>query len=179
MSKEGLKGFILGTVTIGALVFGTAVAPLWANTDQAPAKETKPAVEARGWGGCGGKGGMGGGMRGFGMEATLEILDMDRDALFEARQEGKTIQDLVEEKGLTMEEFQTKLKAAHTAKLDELVKAGTITEEQAKLMKERMENMPEGFAPGFGPGGGKGFGGGCGNGSGRGMMGGQGVFQVQ
>ncbi len=63
-------------------------------------------------------------------------------------QDGKTILDIAADKGLTVAEFQTIQKDAMTTAIDNALKAGDISQNQADLMKE---NLANGRMGGFGP----------------------------
>lgn len=101
-----------------------------------------------------------------------ELLDMDIKDIIELRQSGKTYYQIAVDKGITAEDYKSGLLEKKNAYVDEQVKSGNITEEQGKLIKDRMSTNIEncsGLAQGFGRiNGGCGFGGGFGsNGMGR------------
>jgi hypothetical protein len=66
----------------------------------------------------------------------------------------KTLAQLAQEKGVTLEKLQAVLKSAHQAALDKLVEEGKLTREQADGMLQRMEAMgwPMLGGQGYGPG---------------------------
>lgn len=82
---------------------------------------------------------------------TAQALGISVEELQAARDEGTRIPDLLDELGLTAEEFRTTLQAAHEAALQQAVEDGVITAEQA----EALQNAP-GRMPGFGGRGGRG-----------------------
>ncbi len=93
------------------------------------------------------------------------MTEADLQAKFDA---GQTPWSIAAEKGMTLTEFSELQIAAHKAGLDVAVAAGTITQEQADLMLQRMSQNPMG---------GKGMFGGHGNPfGGRGNHGGHGGF---
>ena len=72
--------------------------------------------------------------------------------------EGKSLQALAIEKGVTPEQLETAQQAAAETALDDLVSAGTITQEQADSVSgaDRLGAAPAGAAPGVGRRGGRG-----------------------
>lgn len=102
-------------------------------------------------------------------------LDMDIEDVIALRQSGKSYYQIAVDKGIKAEDYKNDLLEAKNAYVDEQVKTGSLTEEQGKLIKERMSTNIEncnGQTPGLGRmngGCGIGFGGGMGNGGGRGF----------
>ena len=91
-------------------------------------------------------------------EATATQLGYDSvEALGEAM-EGKSLQALAIEKGVTPEQLQTAQQEAAETALDELVSAGTITREEADSYLVRLAWSREGRAGGRGHGGRRGSG---------------------
>ena len=137
---------VVGTVAVVGMV--SAQEP---DTDTQP-----PAWEHRGPRGQFGKGGFGpAGEHRLNMHTLLaEALGLTVEDLAGAKAEGKTIQQLAEERGISLEDLQTTLKEAHLAAIDQAVIDGTLTQEQADQIKERIENGPQrGLdGPGFGKG---------------------------
>jgi ribosomal protein S20 len=78
-------------------------------------------------------------------------LGISVEDLEAARQEGKTIADLMTELGLTADEVQENLQAAYEAAVQQAVEDGVITSDQATLLLENAG--PDGHfgPPGFGP----------------------------
>ncbi len=104
------------------------------------------------------------------MTAVAAKLGMTYDQLIAALQNGQTIAQLAEVKGVSLEVLQQTANTARTTAINALVEQGVLTREQADWMIDHMDDMPMfGFgnssgAPGnFGPGM-----------RGRGMMGGRG-----
>lgn len=92
------------------------------------------------------------------------------------RQAGKTYYQIAEDKNIKVEDYKNELLKARNAYIDEQVKAGTITETRAKLIKERISTAIEN-CDGTSSGscrlnGGFGRGNGSGKGMGQGRMGG-------
>ena len=95
--------------------------------------------------------------------AFAEALGMSVEDVNAALADGETMWTLAEAQGMTQETFAQVMLDARTQALDDAVAAGTITQEQADLMRSHWETMS---ANGYGPGGAF-----C-DGTGRGMMGG-------
>ena len=105
-------------------------------------------------------------------------LDMDIKDVIALRQAGKTYYQIAVDKGVTAEDYKNDLLEKKNAYIDEQVKTGSITEDQSKLIKERMSTNIEscnGQTPGFGRMNGRyGMGGGFGGASMGGFGGGRG-----
>ncbi len=96
------------------------------------------------------------------MEAAFaQALGVTEEELQSAREAGKTVWQLAEEKGLTVEEFQAKMLEARQSAIQAMVADGIMTQEQADWMLSRMQgNWGEGGYSGSGcPGMSGGFGG--------------------
>jgi hypothetical protein len=94
-------------------------------------------------------------------------LNMDIEDVLALRQAGKSYYQIATDKGIDAEDFKNDLLEKKNVFVDEQVKAGNLTSEQGKLVKERMNTNIEncnGQTPGLGRiNGGCGFGGGFGN----------------
>lgn len=93
---------------------------------------------------------------------VADVLGVTIAELDAAHSEGTSLATLIEDAGLTVAEYHTAVSDAYQAAVQELVDAGTITQEQADLLQSNGEAL--GFGPGFGGGhgfGGRGFGGNC------------------
>ena len=127
-----------------------------------------------GWG-CGGYGMMGSGwnMHQAMLEATAKALGLTADQLTAEFQAGKTLPEIAKEHNVELAAVQKALADARKAALDKAVADGWLTQKQADLMLDHMEDMWQSFGEsGFGPGWGRGRGMmGPGWGRGRGMMG--------
>ena len=136
-----------------------------------------------GWG-CGGFGMMGSGsgsrwdMHQTMWEAAAKALGLTTDQLTAEFQAGKTLSQIAKEHNVEMATLQKALTDAQKTALDKAVADGWLTQKQADLMVDHMNDMwqafgDSGFGPGgwmMGPGGGPGRGM-MGRGPGRGMMG--------
>ena len=74
-------------------------------------------------------------------DAIAELLGMTPDEILAERQDGKSLSDLAEEKGVTDEALSEAIIAARTEAIEQAVEAGTLTRERADLMLERMQEM--------------------------------------
>ena len=120
-----------------------------------------------------------GGMHEQVMTAVATRLGMTYDQLITALQNGQTIAQFADAKGVSLEALQQVANTARTNALNQLVQQGIITREQADWMLDRMDDMPmfglgagNGACPGMQPNGAQpgGYGPGM-MGGGRGMMG--------
>lgn len=110
------------------------------------------------------------------LEDKLGITDADIE---DARNEGKSLYELAIEEGITQEELKDSMIEARINAIDEAILNGIITEEEADILKERLNNNIENCTESFGQR--QGLGRGQGRGQGRGMMGngqGRGCFAV-
>jgi len=89
--------------------------------------------------------------KGYGYSEMLqmksEILEMSTDELQKELGTGNSMYDIVTEKGLTPEEFHQKILAVERKRLENLVEAGLLTQEQLKrriqLMEQRQADCEE------------------------------------
>ncbi len=103
---------------------------------------------------------------------TASALGITVEELQSARDQGKSIRDLMDELGITEEDFQAAMKTAYEAVVQQAVEDGVVTQEQADLILNKEMN------PGFGgPGGFPGMGNGEDQPGGPGQPGGQGPCQ--
>lgn len=162
MKKALLVGSIALVVLIAFGVVGFAAAQSLTPTPNAP-------FGGQGYGRGRGQGGMmqGGGMMGRGQQggasgplhtymvaAFADALNLTAEDLQAELDAGKTMWQVAEAKGLSIEEFQTLMVEARTAALKAAVADGVITQAQADWMLSRMQGRG-------GQGGGYGAGGGC------------------
>jgi hypothetical protein len=120
-----------------------------------------------------------GGMHEQVMTAVATRLGTTYDQLITALQNGQTIAQLADAKGVSLEALQQVANTARANALNQLVQQGVITREQADWMLDRMDAMPmfglgagNGPCPGQQPNGAQPSGHGPGMmGGGRGMMG--------
>jgi hypothetical protein len=91
------------------------------------------------------------------LEAAAKVLGMTTDELSTALKDGKTLQDLAEAAGVTFEEVQSAIQAAHTDamrdRIQEALKAGTLTQANADWLLEGLDKGYIGKPGGFGLGG--------------------------
>ena len=93
-------------------------------------------------------------------ESAKEILGLEDGDIREAYADGKSLADLAEEKGVSVEDFKSQLLDAAEAKLAEKVADGDITQEQADNKLERLTNNIDdiiNFVPPEPPADGEGF----------------------
>lgn len=81
-----------------------------------------------------------------------QALGMTVEELQTAHEEGKFIPELIEEQGLTQEEFQEALQTAYEQMINQAVTDGVITQAQADLLLSAQAQPGLGNPP-FGPGG--------------------------
>lgn len=109
---------------------------------------------------------MGGGPRGGNIvKETAEVLGLTEAEIRTALEAGSTFAEIAEGKGMTQSVFVQKLTELETAKIDERLSEGSITETEAAEWKEglsdRLTQIVESSEAGFGKGhgkGGRGFG---------------------
>ena len=107
--------------------------------------------------------------------AVAAKLGMTYAELNTATQNGQTVAQLAQAKGVSLDELKDAVEAAIKASFADLVEQGVMTQEQADAMADHMDDMPMfDFEQGFGPGQGRGMMQGVPGGMmrGRGMMGG-------
>jgi len=122
-NKTNWKEWLMAGIVVGALVLAAvAVAPTATFAQSDDGSGDQPAAPAIPWG----RGGMHGeGMQGFGLgEMRSEFQGFLADAL-----------------GITVEELQDAQLKAHAAMIDKAVEDGTLTQEQADLMKAHQAFM--------------------------------------
>lgn len=84
---------------------------------------------------------------GFGRQdgaLLAQVLGMSEDELKAQLKDGKKIQDLVQEKGLTMEQVWEKMKELKIQQIQQAVTEGKLDQEKANAMIERIQNAPQG-----------------------------------
>jgi uncharacterized protein YidB (DUF937 family) len=107
--------------------------------DGAITEEEAEAILERGFrpGGKGGKGGHGGGPLGdYIKDASADILGLTVEELEAAREAGTTREELLDNAGLTEDEFKQAMEDALPGILDQAVEDGVITAEQAEQIEE-------------------------------------------
>lgn len=73
------------------------------------------------------------------MDAAADVLGMSQADLMEQLRDGNSLAEVAEDQGMSVEDFKTALLDQIQAKLDELVADGTITQEQADDIFQRIE----------------------------------------
>lgn len=96
-----------------------------------------------------------------GYQSLAGILKMSPEDFRAARRSGKTIQEIAKEKGLTVEQLQEQFLSMRKAQVQQLVKEGKITQEQADFCLQNMGNRQR-WDGSQGPKGGRGQRGGAG-----------------
>jgi Spy/CpxP family protein refolding chaperone len=152
-----MNKILLGIALVAILVvaFGTA--------GYVYAQSPTPGTPAQGFGMGGGRGPRGGGMmgnRGAGNQdgimhdemvaAFAEKLGMTAADLEKRIAAGETMAQIADSKGITADQFTAMMTEARSQAIDQAVKNGTLTQEQADWMKQRSAGM--GAGRGRGPG---------------------------
>jgi hypothetical protein len=156
----GLAAAVILAVVVGGVLFAATAASAQ-DTDPTPGA----AWEGRGWGMFG----WGGGSWTV-FDTIAEALGLTPNELFtESHDEGKTVSEIAEEKGVDLEAVQDAVNAnraeAQREAIQQAVEDGRLTQEQADWL---LEGMDQGFFPG---GRGMGHGGHFGMGRGGGWFG--------
>ncbi len=87
------------------------------------------------------------------MTAVAKKLGLTYAELNTAMQNGQTVAQLAQAKGVSVDTLKTTALEAMKTSFAELVKQGVMTQEQADLMLDHMDDMPMfDFEQGFGPG---------------------------
>ena len=131
--KKGLKllGLAVGVVAIMALSLGgTVFAATQEDTD------TQTNCAGYGWHGFQGE-------EAICSEIVSELLGLTPEELCNLRQEGKSLADIAAEHDITVEALVEAIMAEKTAAVQALVADGTITQEQADFMIQRMTERTE------------------------------------
>jgi hypothetical protein len=76
--------------------------------------------------------------------AVAELLGIDEETLYTEMHSGKTLEELAEEYGVDYQTIEDAMNALHDAQLAEMVAAGDMTQEQADLMGEFMQEFGSG-----------------------------------
>ncbi|MFC2004763.1 DUF2680 domain-containing protein [Chloroflexota bacterium] len=131
--KKGLKllGLAVGIVAIMALTLGSTV-----YADASDETGTQSHYAGYGWHG----------LRGEGVvcsETVSELLGLTPEELCELRQEGKSLAEIAVDQGVTVDELVEAIMAEKIEAVQVRVDDGTLTQEQADLMIQRMEEMTE------------------------------------
>jgi hypothetical protein len=155
-----LAAAAVAAIGIGAAVASAATPPVTGNTAD-----------------CSGAGGAGWRFGGAVVdEAVTRVLEMTADEVRDLRQEGQSLVEIAAARNVTPEALVAAIMEHKTAQVQSRVTAGTLTQEQANLMIQRMEQQTEQAITRTtaGPMGGQGAGHGQRGGNGTGSCTGQG-----
>lgn len=83
------------------------------------------------------------------LKALAEAFGMSVDELKTAIEQGKRIPDIAQEKGISLDQLQQKMKELRIQEINQMVQDGKITREQADRMIQRIQNAPQGPHKGF------------------------------
>ncbi|HEY3364082.1 MAG TPA: hypothetical protein VGK74_03370 [Symbiobacteriaceae bacterium] len=75
------------------------------------------------------------------LDAVASTLGISADDLSKAVKDGRKLADLAKEKDIDVAKINSAVLSAHQAALDDLVKAGTVTREQADQMLKQMNGV--------------------------------------
>lgn len=114
----------LATVGLAAALAGTSV--LGMGIAGAQTDDTTPSDDAPGL-----REGRHGHLRGAGLEEAAELLGTEPRELLEALQDGRTLAELAEAEGITVDELVAALLTRPTERLAEAVEEGVLTQEEA------------------------------------------------
>ncbi|MHB1131071.1 MAG: hypothetical protein ACYC4L_01650 [Chloroflexota bacterium] len=73
--------------------------------------------------------------------AVQKLLGMTAEQIQAERQAGKSLAQIAQAKGVSVESLISAITADHQAQVDQLVKDGKITQEQSNLMLERQQSQ--------------------------------------
>ncbi len=157
----GLAGALALVVVLGAFAFNTAFAQTGTPqaTPQAPTAPAAGSNQGQGlWRGDDGLGFFGGSWTTF--DAEAKALNLTPAQLFEQLHSGKTLSDIAQAQGVTVQSVQDAAKAVQVQatkdNIAQAVKNGTMTQAQADWL---LQGIDKGYTNGLGPGFGLGFGG--------------------
>ncbi|HJX40672.1 MAG TPA: hypothetical protein VJ345_04340 [Anaerolineales bacterium] len=88
-------------------------------------------------------------------DLVAEALGMTPEALTQARLDGKTLAEILDDQGLSLSEYQENLAQIREEALDQAVSDGVITQDQLDQLQERIQDgfgRGQGAFGGFGPG---------------------------
>lgn len=75
----------------------------------------------------------------FGLEAAAQVLGMEKGQLIQEIRSGKSLAEVAEAQGMTVEEFKEAFLSQIETQLDELVAQGKLSGEQAERILQRVE----------------------------------------
>jgi uncharacterized protein YidB (DUF937 family) len=137
MTKKMMTGVIAASLLFGAAYLQTnAYAATDSNTTTSTDSSAAAKLQDRFHKGP--RGHLAGGMHEFNLAtATAGLLQIQESELKTELEQGKTLVEIAEAKGLPKADYISKLTAAHNQKIDEQVSAGKLTQEQADTMKSK------------------------------------------
>ena len=159
-------GMALGLVALVGLLGLLMAAPAFAQGNTPPTATPTPGFGSgpgigrgcwgRGWGLSGGWGRFGGSWAAF--DAVAEALGLTPEQLFSELRSGKALEEIAKEKGVDIQKVYEAAQAARIQQMkdaiQQAVKAGRMTQEQADWLLEGLEKgyFPMGRGFGFGRG---------------------------
>jgi hypothetical protein len=156
--KKLIVGIVVAVVAVAGVLSTAGYVYAQARTPQA---QDSQAVGMGMMGGRGPRGGNGSDQTGIAQDGLLhdemvaafaEKFGLTADELETRLEAGETMWDVASSQGMTAEAFQTLRTEVRTAVLDQAVKDGKITQEQADWMKTRGAGMGQGMGTGMGRG---------------------------
>lgn len=84
---------------------------------------------------------------GYSLNDAASLLDMTSDKLKTEMQSGKTMEQIVTEHGMTMDQFDEKMLVKRKAEIAQAVANGKMTQEQADNMLQNMGKQPNNSVP--------------------------------
>ncbi|MBT3337819.1 MAG: hypothetical protein HN855_06690 [Anaerolineae bacterium] len=128
-------GWIAGTLMVALIVVGAFGVTVASADDGGP---DRPFTDGGGKRGSGGRS-----LDGEALETAADLLDMSTDEVTAALAEGKTLQDLADEAGVSIEEIRDAMSVlredAMRERIATAVEEGTMSQEQADWMLEGLE----------------------------------------
>ena len=132
--RTKILGIALAVAALLTLAIGTAV--FAQGPGNGDTQEYWGHCDGTGWHGFNGEGG-------YCSDAVSELLGLTHEELHELRLEGKSLADIAEANGITVDELVDTIMASKIEAVQAKVAAGTLTQEQADLMIERMTERTE------------------------------------
>lgn len=141
--KALTKKIVTGTIAASVLLGGAGFLYTQANAESAPgdaqsAPSTAPDKKGFGFKGHGKHEGFG--FQGNLVQETATLLGVEASSIKEGLQQGKTLAQIAQDKGLSEEDYLQKLTDAATQKIDAALSSGKITQEQADKHKSTLSD---------------------------------------
>ena len=86
---------------------------------------------------------------GMALHQMCQLLDLERDGLFNQLKEGKSIAEIAEEHGINRDELMEELMGLALDRLDKAVEKGKLDEQRAEELKQNVEKRLAGFLDDF------------------------------